>query len=475
MVFSSSLFIFYFLPVFLLLYLLADKKYKNYIALAGSLIFFIWGAPLFIFVVLLSILFNFLVALFIHKLNGVQRKALFILSVCLNVGVLLLLQYTGFFIKTINVFLAEPGISQMGWMKILLPVGLSFITFHQISYLIDVHRETVPPIKKLVNYSLFILFFPQLISGPIIRAGQIAGQIEDRSSNYNIDNKLQGFIRFIIGLSKKVLIANVLGTEVDRIFAMNGTELTTPLAWIGIVAYAIQIYFDFAGYSDMAIGLARMMGFIFPENFNNPYISQNVTEFWRRWHMTLSSWLRDYLFMPMSVSMRNRGKAGIVISIMVTFIICGMWHQPGWTFIIWGAWHGFWMVLDQLFLIKLLKKTGRIFSIVFTFFITTVGWVFFRTENLKHSRLFLKRMFLFNNNTNEWGFKTDFWVMLAIGGLFSFIVATKFGEKLQAMTFEKAYSLKRLAVFGILAIILFIICIGSITSSGFNPFIYFRF
>jgi alginate O-acetyltransferase complex protein AlgI len=475
MVFSSSIFLLYFLPVFLLLYFLADKKYKNYIALAGSLIFFIWGAPVFIFIVLVTVLMNFLLAIWIPKLQGARRKTLLIVSICLNVGILLLFQYTGFFIKTINVFLTNPGIGEIGWMKVLLPVGLSFITFHQISYLIDVHRETVSPMKKIGNYSLFILFFPQLISGPITRAGEIAGQIEDRSSNYNIDNKLQGFIRFIIGLSKKVLIANVLGVEVDRIFAMAGTELTTPLAWIGIVAYAIQIYFDFAGYSDMAIGLARMMGFIFPENFNNPYISQNITEFWRRWHMTLSSWLRDYMFMPMSVSMRNRGKIGMVISIMVTFVICGMWHQPGWTFIIWGAWHGLWLVLDQLFLIKLLKKTGRIFSIIFTFFLTTVGWVFFRADNLKHIGLFMKRLFVFNNNTNEWGLKTDFWVMLAIGVLFSFIVATKFGEKLQAMTFEKAYSLKRLAVFGIIAVVLFIICMGSITSSGFNPFIYFRF
>jgi alginate O-acetyltransferase complex protein AlgI len=303
----------------------------------------------------------------------------------------------------------------------------------------------------------------------------MASQLEDRSASDSIDNKLQGFIRFMIGLAKKVLIANVLGVEVDRIFALAGDQLTTPLAWFGILAFAFQIYFDFAGYSDMAIGLGRMMGFKLPENFNNPYTSQNITDFWRRWHMTLSSWLRDYLFMPMSVSMRHAGKLGVVISVMITFVICGMWHQPGWTFIVWGAWHGLWLALDQLFLIKVLKKTGRVVATLFTFFITTIGWVFFRADSFGQAGLFLKRMFVYRSNGDAWGLHADFWVVFALAVLFSFVVAIKPGRRLEEWVFEKKMNMGRLILFGCLAIALFVVCMGSINSSGFIPFIYNRF
>jgi alginate O-acetyltransferase complex protein AlgI len=475
MVFSSSIFLIYFLPVLLLLYFLANKKYKNPIALAGSVIFCMWGAPFFILVILGTVLFNFLFALGIHSAERGFRKALLICAVCLNIGILIYFQYTGFLSENINALLGIKLIGEMKWMKVVMPLGISFITFHQLSYLIDIYRGDDPPMRSLWNYALFILYFPQLISGPIIRLHEMSDQIKDRGQQYNVDNQLLGFVRFITGLSKKVLIANVLGAEADRIFAMTGVELTTPLAWIGILAYTFQIYFDFSGYSDMAIGLARMMGFIFPENFNNPYISQSITEFWRRWHMTLSAWLRDYLFTPLSLSMRRWRIAGLIISLLLTFTLCGMWHKPGWNFIIWGAYHGTLLIADRLFLLKILKKIGRIPSIIFTFFLTLIGWVLFRGDTLHHIGVYLKRMFIYKNNTAEWGLKTDFWVILAIAALFSFIVAFKFGERLQFAVFEKVYSIKRLLIFGSISVLLFIICVGSITGSGFNPFIYFRF
>jgi alginate O-acetyltransferase complex protein AlgI len=329
--------------------------------------------------------------------------------------------------------------------------------------------------KKIGDYALFILFFPQLISGPIIRIGEISSQIEERVHQYTVDNQLMGFVRFIIGLSKKILIANILGVQVDRIFALTGNELTTPLAWIGILAYAFQIYFDFSGYTDMAIGLARIMGFIFPENFNNPYVSRSITEFWRRWHITLSNWLRDYLFMPLNVKWRNMGKGGHFLSLIITFTLCGLWHNPGWTFIIWGAYQGVLLILDRLFLLKVLKKLGKVPSIIITFVLIVMGWVFFRAENLHQAGHYFRKLFAFDLRRVDLGLKPDFWVMLVIAAIFSFITAFKFGERIQTTVFEKAYNLKRLFVLGIISLLLFILCAGSITSSGYIPFIYFRF
>lgn len=473
MVFSSSIFLFIFLPIFLLLYFLADPKYKNYIALAGSVVFYIWGAPLFIFVIFGSIVCDFLFAKYIHRSTGRKRKLLLIAAITLNVGILLYFKYANFFVDNINSMLGAMGTEQIPWLKIALPIGISFFTFHEMSYIIDVYRGVKKPMTNIGNYALYILFFPQLIAGPIIRFNEISDQIEDRSYQYTVDNQLLGFIRFFIGLAKKILIANVLGAEADRIFDMGGTDLTTPLAWIGILAYAFQIYFDFSGYSDMAIGLARVMGFVFPENFNNPYISQNITEFWRRWHMSLSRWMRDYLYI--SLGGNKVSVPRMYVNLSLVFLISGFWHGAEWNFIFWGAYHGVLLMADRLFLIKLLKKTGRIFSILFTFFLTLIGWVLFRGENVQHIGLYLKRMFVYTDSPAAWNFHNDFWVMLALGALFSFIAAFRWGNKLQLAVFEQTYSLKRLAVMGSITVVLFIICVGSITSSGFNPFIYFRF
>jgi alginate O-acetyltransferase complex protein AlgI len=473
MVFSSSIFLFIFLPIFLLLYFLADPKYKNYVALAGSVVFYIWGAPLFIFVIFGSIVCDFLFAKFIHRSNGMRRKLLLIAAISLNVGILLYFKYANFFVENVNGLLGALGSKEIPWLKVALPIGISFFTFHEMSYIIDVYRGVKKPMTNIGNYALYILFFPQLIAGPIIRFNEISDQIEDRSYQYTVDNQLLGFIRFFIGLAKKILIANVLGAEADRIFAMGGADLTTPLAWIGILAYAFQIYFDFSGYSDMAIGLARVMGFVFPENFNNPYISQNITEFWRRWHMSLSRWMRDYLYI--SLGGNKVSVPRMYFNLSFVFLISGFWHGAQWNFILWGAYHGILLMADRLFLIKLLKKTGKIFSIIFTFFLTLIGWVLFRGENVQHIGLYLKRMFVFTDSPAAWKFHNDFWVMLVLGALFSFIAAFRWGNKLQLAVFEETYSVKRLFVMGSITVVLFIICVGSITSSGFNPFIYFRF
>jgi alginate O-acetyltransferase complex protein AlgI len=457
----------------LALYFLADRKYKNYVALAASVLFYAWGAPLFIFVIFASIVVDFLFARYIHKAEGKKKRLLMIAAVALNIGVLIYFKYSNFFVGNFNEMLGALGMKHVAWTKVALPIGISFFTFHEMSYIIDVYRGVKPPMKNIWNYALYILYFPQLIAGPIIRFNEISDQIEERTYQYTIDNKLLGLFRFIIGLAKKVLIANVLGAEVDRIFALNGGDLTTPLAWIGIVAYAFQIYFDFSGYSDMAIGIARIMGFIFPENFNNPYISQNITEFWRRWHMSLSRWMRDYLYI--SLGGNKVSVPRMYFNLSFVFLISGFWHGAEWNFLLWGGYHGALLIADRLFLIKVLKKLGRIPSIAITFFLTLIGWVLFRGENMKHIGLYLKKMFCFDMHASPITFKPDFWTIMGVATLFSFLVAFKFGERIQAGVFEKNYNIKRLMLMSILGAFLLLFSIGSITSSGFNPFIYFRF
>ena len=298
MVFSSVLFLFYFLPIFMVVYQLLPYKLRNTWALIASLFFYAWGAPLFLFVVTATITVDYFIVNKIHTSDSSRsRKRLLALSVFMKVGLLAYFKYANFFVENVDSLLLAMGFEAIHWTKVALPIGISFFTFQALTYSVDVYRKVHAPLKSLADYLLYILLFPQLIAGPIVRYNEIADQLENRKANETYDNKVLGFYRFVIGLAKKVLIANVLGAEADRAFALSEEMLTSNIAWIGIMAYTFQIYFDFSGYSDMAIGLGRMMGFKFPENFNNPYVSQNITEFWRRWHITLGRFMRDYLYM----------------------------------------------------------------------------------------------------------------------------------------------------------------------------------
>ncbi|MBE0639866.1 MAG: MBOAT family protein [Bacteroidales bacterium] len=290
MVFSSAVFLLYFLPVFLLVYYLIDRKYKNYAILFFSIFFYAWGAPKFIFAVLISISANFYVVQLMHKLpDKPLQRLLLAISVIINLGLLVYFKYANFFLENINTLIEGICLGNpVHWTRIALPIGISFFTFQSLTYSMDVYRNVHKPLNSLGDYILYILMFPQLIAGPIVRFNWIADQINNRQETN--DDRLLGMYRFIIGLSKKVLIANVMGAEADRVMALDVATLDSTTAWIGILAYTFQIYFDFAGYSDMAIGLGRMIGFTFPENFNNPYVSRSITEFWRRWHITLGSW-----------------------------------------------------------------------------------------------------------------------------------------------------------------------------------------
>lgn len=297
MVFSSTLFLVYFLPIFLLLYQIVDRRYKNWCILLASIFFYAWGAPRFVFILIASTIIDFYLVRALYQADSNTRKRRFLtLSLVMNVGLLLYFKYANFFVENVNTTLQSLGIDSVAWTSVALPIGISFYTFQTLTYSIDVFRGVRPPLQKLRDYLLYILSFPQMIAGPIVRFNSIAAQIESREEH--LDDKLQGFVRFCIGLAKKVLIANVMGEQADLIFDQTD-NLNTATAWLGIFAYTFQIYFDFAGYSDMAIGLGRMMGFRFPENFNSPYTSSSITEFWRRWHITLGAWMRDYLYIPL--------------------------------------------------------------------------------------------------------------------------------------------------------------------------------
>jgi len=473
MVFSSVLFLFYFLPVTLILYYIVGNRFKNLVALLASIVFYAWGAPLFIFVIFGSIIADFLFARFIHSSQGRKRKLLLAAAISINVGILIYFKYSNFFVANVSNLMVQLGFSQIHWLKVALPIGISFFTFHEMSYIIDVYRGVKPPMKNILNYALYILFFPQLIAGPIIRFNEISDQIEDRRYQYSIDNKLVGFFRFVIGLAKKILIANVLGAEADKIMALGANDLTTSLAWIGIIAYAFQIYFDFSGYSDMAIGLARLMGFVFPENFNNPYIAQSITDFWRRWHMSLSRWMKDYLYV--SLGGNRKSKARMYFNLSFVFLISGFWHGAEWNFILWGAFHGFFLIMDRLFLLKVLHKIGKYPSILFTFFLTLIGWVLFRCENLTHIGFYLRRMFDFSSGPTDIVFDFHFRVILLFAVLFSFFGVIRNAEPWQMKILGTEQKSRNIILLGVFSMLIFIAGAAGTAALGFNPFIYFRF
>ncbi len=474
MVFSSILFLLYFLPAFLITYYVVGKKYKNIVILLFSIFFYSWGAPRFIFVILGTTFLDFhLVRWMAHTQNQLHRRLMLTLSVSINLGLLFYFKYSNFFIDNINSLLSVSGGSTIQWTKLVLPIGISFYTFETITYVVDVYRGIHKPLKKFWDYQLYIILFPKLIAGPIVRYHDLADQITDRTQNDTIDNRLIGFYRFAIGLAKKVLIANQMGAVADSIFGMDYAGLGTYTAWVGILAYTFQIYFDFSGYSDMAIGIAKMIGFKFPENFNNPYISRSITEFWRRWHITLGSWMKNYLYIPLGGN-KVATKRRLYFNLWLVFLVSGLWHGASWNFIIWGAYHGLFLVLERSFLQNFYTKIGKLPSTIITFFIVAIGWVFFRIEKLSDALIYIKRMFAFDfSHSRE--FDSEFYTYFSMAIFFAFFAYFKNGQKIQDALFIHDYSIQKHFVALTMSTILFLLCISSITAFGFNPFIYFRF
>lgn len=473
MVFSSITFLLYFLPVFIIVYSLLPKILRNWFILLASIAFYSWGAPKFVILLLASTIIDFYIVQALYKAQERKTKRRFlILSLFINLGLLAYFKYANFFVENVNAALGAVGVEQVGWTSVALPIGISFYTFQTLTYSIDVYRGIHAPLNKLHNYLLYIMSFPQMIAGPIVRFNEIADEITDR--RHHIDDRIFGFYRFCIGLGKKVLIANVLGDFAQQMIESEMSDLSTGAAWLGMLAYTFQIYFDFAGYSDMAIGLGRIMGFHFPENFNNPYTSRSITEFWRRWHITLGAWMKNYLYIPLGGS-RVSSNARLYFNLWFVFLVSGLWHGASWNFVVWGAYHGFFLILDRIFLEKLLDRSGKLFSVLFTFIVTVVGWTLFSIEDMNKASQYLGKMFSFDGAL-DLSLSSELITTGIVASIISFITLTSFGKRLQDWVYSDGQlSVVKSVRLILIAAIIFTVCVAYITSSNFNPFIYFRF
>ena len=483
MVFSSPIFLLLFLPIVLVGYLLAPRSARNVFLLLASLFFYFWGEHFYIFVMLGSIGANYVFGFLIHiAKTSRQAKWALALGVATNLTLLVVYKYFNFFIFNINELLSLLDWPLIRPIRDHLPIGISFFTFQSMSYIIDVYRKDAPVQKNPLNLALYISLFPQLIAGPIVRYNHIADQLTRRFSN--LDGVAYGIRRFIVGLAKKVLIANTLAFPVDRIFQIPGDELTFTLAWLGTIGYTLQLYYDFSGYSDMAIGLGKIFGFDFPENFNYPYIARSIREFWQRWHITLSTWFRDYLYFPMGGSRGSEVRT--YFNLMTVFLLCGFWHGAGWTFIIWGACHGFFLSLERMGLERMIQRLGRPAGHIYMLLVFMLSLTVFRCEDLAYSGDFLKAMLSggegdgIKHNASLY-LNRNVWIALVIGILGSMptvpYLKAKFENYLNGLRQKVQMGLSSLVysveLFWLLGI--FVLSLSFMAADTYNPFIYFRF
>jgi len=475
MLFSSLVFLYVFLPIVLLLYYLINKAGRNYFLFLASLIFFAWGGVSYSSLLIISILFNYIIGRAIDYSTKYSKWWLS-LGILLNLSFLGTYKYAGFFSESIN--------SVLGWAQeplipipeIILPIGISFYTFQAISYLVDVYRKETVVQKNIANLGLYISLFPQLIAGPIVRYHDISNQINHRV--HSSDKFSEGIMRFILGLAKKVLIANNLAIVADHVFNSPIEEISTIGAWLGIVAYTFQIYYDFAGYSDMAIGLAKMFGFDLLENFNFPYISKSIQEFWRRWHISLSSWFRDYLYFPLG---GNRiGIKRTYVNLFIVFFVTGLWHGSSWNFVVWGLMHGFFIIVERIGFKNILNKVPGILSGSYTLFIAMMAWVLFRADNFEFAQGFYKILFGFaltNQQDIELALLINrefiYSLAIAIFGAFGGFIFLKKGIKQLKIPFLGSV-IKPIA-FSIFVLGVMLLVTTYLANSTYNPFIYFRF
>jgi alginate O-acetyltransferase complex protein AlgI len=390
MVFSSLPFVCAFLPLVVGLYFALPKAANNLVLVVASYAFYGWGDPVALLLLIPSVAVNFQFGRFIDRAKGAFRHHLVAATVALNLLVLIVFKYSDFILANVNFLLDKVDLWQVPLPHLTLPLGLSFFTFHIISYLVDVYRGNQRAQQSPLAFALYIVNFPQLIAGPIIRYSQIADQLVKRRAT--LDDIDAGIIRFSTGLAKKLFIANPIGVVVDQIFALPSSNLSVPALWLGAVSYALQIYFDFSGYSDMAIGIGRIFGFRFPENFNYPYSAISIQDFWRRWHMTLSAWFRDYVYIPLGGNQFGPWKTAR--NLWLVFLLCGAWHGASWTFILWGMWHGLFLWFERLKVVNhVLLRCPRVFRTAYAALIVLVGWVLFRADSLQHALAYLGRMF----------------------------------------------------------------------------------
>lgn len=467
MVFSSYSFLLLFLPLCLLLYFIVPQRlrsFRNAVLLLFSLVFYFFGEPKGIFVMLFIILLSYFCALLITRGRSSNARKLWLaVSVIGSLGILCIYKYSGLAVSTLNKVLR----TSLSVPDIIMPIGISFFTFQSMSYVIDVYRGDAPAQKNPAYVALYVVMFPQLIAGPIVRYNTVAAAIRQREET--LDDVYAGIRRFVVGLAKKVLLANTFGTVSETLFDLTGRSAL--LAWIGAVFYALQIFYDFSGYSDMAIGLGRVFGFRFLENFNYPYISKSITEFWRRWHISLGTWFRDYLYIPLGGN--RKGLPRQILNLLIVWGLTGFWHGAGWNFLLWGLYFAVILIVEKLLLLKVLEKLPAFFRHLYALLLILIGWVIFNCTSLSSLTVYLRDLFRFSAvSTADFGYLwylcRQFWPELICGILFCLPVLPALKKRIAQKNWYAPVS-------SILLLLLLVLCILSLAGSSFNPFIYFRF
>lgn len=466
MVFSSTIFLCVYLPLVLLGYYICPKKGKNLFLLIVSLIFYAWGEPKYVFLMIFSILVNYVFGLLMdkHRESKKRLKLMLVISVIIDLGLLSVFKYTDFIITNINsVFGAGFDL-----LNIALPIGISFYTFQAMSYTIDVYRDDVRVQRNLIDFGMYITMFPQLIAGPIVRYSDVQDQLAVR--NVTTADFSEGIMRFVVGLGKKVLLANQMGAVWTQIYALGG-DISALMAWTGAAAYTFQIYFDFSGYSDMAIGLGRMFGFKFPENFRYPYESVSITDFWRRWHITLSTWFKEYLYIPLGGN--RRGLARQALNLLIVWTLTGFWHGAGWNFVMWGLYYFAILFIEKLFLLKALDKLPRLLRHAYALLLIVIGWVIFASDDVSVMLPYLGSMFGANGALGG----MDVYTLLTRAALMVIccVASTELPRRLFVTAAGKMNEKAAFTVKSVLTLTLLALSVVFLIGDSYNPFLYFRF
>lgn len=472
MVFSSLIFLFRFLPIVLLLYFLVPKRFKNLALFLSSLFFYAWGEPIYLFLMLASITFNFFLGFWVWRekeRQDMKRAKLAVgISVAVNIIFLAFFKYTNFAISNINAFFG----ANLEMIHLALPIGISFYTFQTMSYPIDIYRGDAHLQKNYVTFGTYVALFPQLIAGPIVRYKTIEDQLNQR--DLTIEKIASGLRRFVAGLAKKVLLANSIGALWTEISSMNPETLPTLTAWLGALAFTFQIYFDFSGYSDMAIGLGRIFGFEFLENFNYPYLARTITDFWRRWHISLSTWFREYLYFPLGGN--RRGKLMQIRNLLIVWCLTGFWHGAGWNYVVWGLYFAALLILEKLFLERILLKIPSVFGHIYTLLAVVISWVFFAFDGaLGKAGTFIASMFSFRTPADE----QSLYYLFNYAVLFVILIFAS--TKLPKMLFDtvdkklESHPILRATLTSILLVGGFLLCVAYLVDGTYNPFLYFQF
>ena len=466
MVFSSTIFLCIFLPLVLLGYYICPKKGRNLFLLIASLVFYAWGEPKYVFLMIFSIIANYVFGLLMEKYRQSSRrlKLMLVLSVVIDVGLLCVFKYTDFIISNIN---AAFG-ANFDLLKLALPIGISFYTFQAMSYTIDVYRGDVKVQRNIIDFGMYITMFPQLIAGPIVRYADVEKQLRDR--HVTAQDFSEGAMRFVVGLGKKVLLANQIGALWSEIYALGGSS-SALMAWLGAIAFTFQIYFDFSGYSDMAIGLGRMFGFKFPENFRYPYQSVSITDFWRRWHITLSTWFREYLYIPLGGN--RRGFARQALNLLIVWTLTGFWHGAGWNFILWGLYYFAILFIEKLFLLKALDRAPKILRHIYSLLLIALGWVIFACDDIAVLLPFIGSMFGANGAL---GGLDIYWLTTkAVLLVICCIASTELPKKLMISLSGRLGEKQAFVLKSVLALLLLGLSMVFLIGDSYNPFLYFRF